>query len=71
MILKMTIPAELRVKMIRLGIRPSDVARAAFAREVSRRENLILLKKAQLVDPRLTAEDLRRPTRRTRRILGQ
>ena len=67
--LRVTIPSDLRVRMIRLGVRSSAVARRAFEREVRAREELELLAKVQLADPRITMEDLRKMSKRTKRLV--
>jgi hypothetical protein len=64
------VPEELRVKMIQLGVSPSMVARRAFVREVMAREGLIRLAKAREKDPRIKLEDLRKRSKRIRRLLG-
>jgi len=67
--LRVTIPSDLRVKMIQLGIHPSGIARGAFEREVRAREELELLAKVRLRDPRITMEDLRKMSKRTKRLV--
>jgi hypothetical protein len=57
--------------MIRLGISPSSVAKAAFKREVKRREEKERLQPMKSMDPRLTMDDLRRRSRRVKRLLGE
>ncbi len=65
------VPGDLRVKMIQLGISPSSVARRAFEREVKVREDLVRLAKAREKDPRIKLEDLRKRSRRIRRLVGE
>jgi len=67
--LRVTIPSDLRVKMIQLGVYPSAIARRAFEREVRAREELELLAKVRLRDPRMTIEDLRKMSKRTKRLV--
>ena len=68
--LTITVPGDLRVKMIELGISPSNVARRAFEREVRVREELAKLETARRKDSRIKLEDLRRRSRRIRRLMG-
>lgn len=67
--LSISVPADLRVKMIQLGISPTRVARRAFAEEVKLREDEQRLARLRTKDPRLTLDDLKKRTIRIRRLL--
>jgi hypothetical protein len=54
-----TIDESLRVRILELGISPANVAKSALKAEVKRRERKRLLQGVQLVDPRITYEDLK------------
>jgi hypothetical protein len=66
-----TLPPDLLQDTIRLGISRSAVARKALRAEVKRRQAMEDLARARAIDPRLTPEDIARPTRRTRRLLQE
>jgi len=68
---EITIPSELRVRMIRLRVSPSHVAVRAFEEEVKFREEQAQLHSLQLADPRITLGDLRRRTARVKRLLEE
>lgn len=65
------VPAKLREEMIGFGISPSSVANQAFRKEVKVRELLARWRRAKDVDPRITVADVRKKSRRIRRILGE
>jgi len=67
--LSISVPADLRVKMIQLGISPTRVARRAFAQEVKPKEDEQRLAHLRKKDPRLTLGDLKKRTVRIRRLL--
>ncbi|MDV3277496.1 MAG: hypothetical protein LYZ69_03395 [Nitrososphaerales archaeon] len=64
------IDEDLRVKMIRLRIRPGAIVNKALEREVKRVEQALELGELQAKDPRLTMDDLKSRSARTRRLRG-
>jgi hypothetical protein len=66
-----SVPEELRVKMIQFEIYPSTVARKAFEQEVRLREELAKLAKAKEKDPRVTPYDLRKGSKRISRLMEE
>ncbi len=64
------VDSELRVKMIRLGVRPTQVAVKAWENAVRERERALKLRALQAKDPRMTLVDISSHSVRAERLLG-
>ena len=64
-----SVPGDVRIRMIRLGISPTRIANRAYVQEVRRLEELQELEFVRSKDPRMTESNLKKVGSRARRLL--